>query len=142
MDRTALSAVLRPRGKTGAAEHSARSILSDADGRLCMWAEHERVLDERDRLAEEMERMAAPIVQIAHLVRHIEACDREIGRLNATSAAKFGHIRIVLSGGAPAITTLFQDALVWDTFIAVAGLQRPPAAGVRGRQTANATDVR
>ena len=91
-------------------------------------AEHERVLAERDRLAEEMERMAAPIVQIAHLVRHIEACDREIGRLNATSAAKFGHIRIVLSGGAPAITTLFQDALVWDTFIAVAGLQRPSAA--------------
>ena len=112
----------------------------EADRR--MQAEHERVLAERDRLAEEMECMAAPIVQIAHLVRQIEACDREIGRLNATSAAKFGHIRIVLSGGAPAITTLFQDALVWDTFIAVAGLQRPPAAGVRGRQTANATDAR
>ena len=70
--------------------------------------------------------MANPIAQIARLVRQIEACDREIGRLNATSAAKFGHIRIVLSGAAPAITTLFQDALVWDTFIAVAGLQRPP----------------
>jgi len=112
----------------------------EADRR--MPAEHERVLVERDRLAEEMECMAAPIVQIAHLVRQIEACDREIGRLNAISAAKFGHIRIVLSGAAPAITTLFQDALVWDTFIAVAGLQRPPAAGVRGRQTANATDAR
>jgi hypothetical protein len=112
----------------------------EADSR--MWAEHERVLDERDRLAEEMEHMADPIAQIAHLVRQIEACDREIGRLNAISAAKFGHIRIVLSGAAPAITTLFQDALVWDTFIAVAGLQRPPAAGVRGRQTANATDAR
>jgi hypothetical protein len=89
-----------------------------------------------------MERMADPIARIAHLVRQIEACDREIGRLNAISAAKFGHIRIVLSGAPPAITTLFQDALVWDTFIAVAGLQRPSAAGVRGRQTANAADAR
>jgi hypothetical protein len=95
----------------------------EADRR--MQAEHERVLAERDRLAEEMARMADPIVQIAHLVRHIEACDREIGRLNATSAAKFGHIRIVLSEAAPANTTLFQDALVWDTFIAVAGRQAP-----------------
>jgi hypothetical protein len=111
----------------------------EADSR--MQAEHERVLDERDRLAEEMAHMADPIAQIAHLVRQIEACDREIGRLNAISA-KFGHIRIVLSGAAPAITTLFQDALVWDTFIAVAGQQRPSTAGVRGRQTANAADAR
>ena len=96
-----------------------------------MWAEHERVEAERDRLAEEMERMADPIAQIAHTVSRIEICDREIGRLNATSAAKFGHIRIVLSGAAPAITALFaRDALVWDTFIAVAGLQRQtPACG-------------
>ena len=93
----------------------------EADRR--MQAEHERVLDERDRLAEEMEHMAHPIAQIAHLVRQIEACDREIGRLNAISAAKFGHVRIVGSGAAPAITTLFQDALVRDTFIAVAGLR-------------------
>ena len=100
----------------------------EADRR--MWAEHERVLDERDRLAEEMERMADPIAQIAHLVRQIEACDREIGRLNAISAAKFGHIRMVLSGAAPAISALFQDALVWDTFIAVARLQSPPVASV------------
>jgi predicted metal-dependent hydrolase len=96
----------------------------EADRR--MWEEHERVLDERDRLAEEMEHMADSIAQIAHLVRQIEACDREIGRLNATSAAKFGHIRIVLSGAAPAVATLFQDAVVWDAFIAVAGLKSPP----------------
>jgi hypothetical protein len=70
--------------------------------------------------------LADPIAQIAHLVRQIEACDREIGRLNATSAAKFGHIRIVLSGAAPAVATLFQDAVVWDAFIAVAGLKSPP----------------
>ena len=44
-----------------------------------MWAEHERVLDERDRLAEEMEHMADPIAQIAHLVRQIEACDPRSG---------------------------------------------------------------
>jgi hypothetical protein len=96
-----------------------------------MWAEHERVLDERDRLAEEMERMADPIAQIAHLVRQIEACDREIGRLNAISAAKFGHIRMVLSGAAPAISALFQHAVVWDAFIAVAGLRSPPVVSYR-----------
>jgi chromosome segregation ATPase len=111
----------------------------EADRRL--QAEHERVSAERDRLAEEMERTADPIAQIAHLVRQIEACDREIGRLNATSAAKFGHIRIVLSGAAPAVATLFQDAVVWDAFIAVAGLQPLPAPVVRG-QTANATVAR
>jgi transposase len=49
-----------------------------------------------------------------------EACDREIGRINATSALQLGYIPIVLSGAAPAIRTLFQDGVVWDVFIAVA----------------------
>jgi hypothetical protein len=92
----------------------------EADRR--MWAEHERVLDERDRLAEEMERMAEPIMQIAHLVSQIEACDRQIRRLNATSTARFDHIPLVLSGAAPVVTALFQDVLVSDAFISVAGL--------------------
>jgi hypothetical protein len=92
----------------------------EADRR--MWAEHERVQSERDRLAEAMERLADPIAQVAHLVRQIEACDREIGRLNATSTSRFGYIRPVLSGAAPAITALFQDAVVWDAFTAVARL--------------------
>jgi hypothetical protein len=83
----------------------------EADSR--MWAEHERVLAERDRLSGEMERMAEPVMQIAHLVSQIEACDREIGRLNARAASRFGYIRPVLSGGAPAIAALFQDAIVW-----------------------------
>ena len=103
----------------------------EADSR--MWAEHERVESERNRLVEAMQRLADPIAQIAHLVRQIEACDREIGRLNATSTARFGHIPIVLSGAAPAITALFQDAVVWDAFIAVAALQaRPVASGGEG----------
>ena len=103
----------------------------EADRR--MWAEHERVLAERDRLAEEMERMADPITLIAHTVRRIAICDREIGRLNATSAAKFGHIPLVLSGAAPAIMALFQDVLVWDAFSAVAGLQSRPSVSGEGR---------
>jgi hypothetical protein len=85
--------------------------------------EHDRVSAERDWLAEEMERMAEPIAQIAHIVSKIEACDREIGRLNATSALGLGYIPLVLSGAAPAIKALFQGAVVWDAFIAVAGLQ-------------------
>jgi hypothetical protein len=87
-------------------------------------AEHERVSAERNRLAEEIERMAEPMVQIAHLVRQIDLCDREIGRVNALG---LGHIPIVLSGAAPGITTLFQDAVVWDAFIAVAGLRSKAA---------------
>jgi hypothetical protein len=87
-------------------------------------AEHEKVLAERNRLAEEMERMAEPIVHIAHFVRQIALCDREVGRVNALG---LGHIPIVLSGAAPAITTLFEDAVVWDAFIAVAGLRSKAA---------------
>jgi hypothetical protein len=77
--------------------------------------------------------MAEPIAQIAHTVSRIAICDREIGRFNATSAAKFGHIRPVLSGAAPAVTALFQEGVVWDAFIAVAGLQPLPAPVVGGQ---------
>jgi hypothetical protein len=86
-------------------------------------AEHEQVLAERNRLGEEMEDMAAPIARIAHLVSKIEACDREIGRINATSALGLGYIPLVLSRAGPAIKALFQDVVVWDAFIAVAGLR-------------------
>jgi hypothetical protein len=70
-----------------------------------------------------MKSMAEPIVRIAHLVSKIEALDREIGRVNATSALGLGYIPMVLSGAAPTIRALFQDAVVWDAFVAVAGLQ-------------------
>jgi hypothetical protein len=96
----------------------------EADRR--MWAEHERIEAERDRLAEEMERMSDPIAQIADTVSRIAVCDREIGRINATSTARFGYIRPVLSGAAPAIAALFRDCLVSDAFVAVAGLQSAP----------------
>jgi hypothetical protein len=65
-------------------------------------------------------------VKIAHTVSRIAICDREIGRLNATSTSRFSHIPMVLSGAAAPIAALFRDALVWDAFIAVAGLQAPP----------------
>jgi hypothetical protein len=96
----------------------------EADRR--MQAEHERVEAERDRLAEEMERMAEPIMKIADLVSQIAVCDHEIGRHNATSKSRFGYIRPVLSGAAPAIVVMFGDAIVSDTFIAVARLQSAP----------------
>jgi hypothetical protein len=85
-------------------------------------AEHERVLAERNRLAEEMERMAEAIMRTAHLVSNIAACDREIGRVNATSTLGLGYVPLVLSGAAPAIKALFQEALVWDAFIGIARL--------------------
>jgi hypothetical protein len=106
------------------AERIAALKTLEADSR--MWAEHERVEAERDRLAEEMERMADPIAHIAHMVSRIAICDREIGRLNATSASRFGYIRPVLSGAAPAISALLADAIVSDAFIAVARLRAPP----------------
>ena len=96
----------------------------EADRR--MRAEHEGVLAERDCLAKEMEPMAEPIVKIAHTVSRIAICDREIGRLNATSTSRCGYIRPVLSGAAPAVVALFLEGVVWDTFIAVARLQSPP----------------
>jgi hypothetical protein len=87
-------------------------------------AEHEKVLAERNHLADEMQRMAEPMVQIAQLVRQIDLCDREVGRVNALG---LGHIPIVLSGAAPTIKALFQDAVVWDAFMAVAGLRSKAA---------------
>jgi hypothetical protein len=90
-------------------------------------AKHDRVLAERNRLAQQMERMAEPIEQMAQLVSQIAACEREVGRVNATSALGLGYIPLVLSGAAPAISALFQDAVVWDAFIAVAGLQSKAA---------------
>jgi hypothetical protein len=80
-----------------------------------------------DRLAQEMLGIVEPILRITHLVGEIEFCDRQIGRLNATSAVGFGYIPMVLAGTAPAIKSLFQDALVWDAFISVAGLQSKAA---------------
>ena len=62
-------------------------------------------------------------MNIADLVREIDKCEREIGRINATSALQLGYIPLVLSGAAPATMALFQDAVVWDAFIAVAGLR-------------------
>ena len=98
----------------------------EADRR--MRAEHEGVLAERDCLAKEMEPMAEPIVKIAHTVSRIAICDREIGRLNATSTSRCGYIRPVLSGAAPAVAALFLEGVVWDAFIAVAALQALPVA--------------
>jgi hypothetical protein len=63
--------------------------------------------------------MAGPIAQLVHIVVKIDACDREIRRVNS-EGSHLGYIRPVLSGAAPAISALLADA--WDAFIAVAGL--------------------
>jgi hypothetical protein len=74
-----------------------------------------------------MDSLGEPIVRIANLVSQIEACDREIGRINATSTSGLGYIRLVLAEAAPEVTALFRDVLVWDAFIAVAGLKSEAA---------------
>lgn len=71
-----------------------------------------------------------PIAQIAHTVSKIAICDREVGRLNATSTSRFDYIHPVLSGAAPAVAALFQEGVVWDAFNAVAGL--PVVSGGAG----------
>jgi hypothetical protein len=107
-----------------------------------MQAEHERILTDRDRLSKEMELMAEPIAKLASLVQKIEVCDREIRRL-AMSRSTVGYIRPVLSGAAPVISTLFNDVLVMEAFIAAAKLQAPVAPSederVRERQAARRT---
>jgi hypothetical protein len=89
-------------------------------------AEHERVSAERNRLAVELERVAKSIAEIAGLVAQIDACDREIRKLNATTGLALGHIRPVLAGAAPVIGTLLADAVARDAFIAVAALRSSP----------------
>jgi hypothetical protein len=61
-------------------------------------AEHERVSAERDRLAAESEGKAKPIAEVAGLVAQIDACDREIRNLNATTGLALGYIRPALAG--------------------------------------------
>ena len=90
-------------------------------------AELERVSAERNRLAEEMARMVEPIVQIAHLVSRIDACDREIRSLN------FSHVRPVLAGASPVIATLLGEVFVWDAFHAVARLDPMPIVNKASR---------
>ena len=112
--------------ETKLAERIEALMSLEVDRRL--QAAHERVEAERDQLFGEMENMADAIAQIAHTVSRIAICDREIGRLNATSTSRFGYVLPVLSGAAPAAAVLFGDAIVWDTFIAIARLQSPPVA--------------
>ena len=52
--------------------------------------------------------MVEPIVRIAHLVREIKFCDRQIGRLNATSALRHDHIAPVLTGSPPPVQILLR----------------------------------
>jgi ParB-like chromosome segregation protein Spo0J len=104
--------------------------LQTAEADFRMYAEHERISAERDRLAEEMLGMVEPIARIAHTVSRIDICDREARILNATAAAKFGHIASVMSGAPRVITTLFQDDLVFADFCAVAKL---PIAGAKDK---------
>jgi hypothetical protein len=122
-------AAFKPDRLTEAAKRLAKRVeeLKSLEEYRARRAEHERVSAERARLAAEMDRMAEPIVRIAHLVRQIDLCDREIGRINATSTSGLGYVPLVLSGAAPPIRALFQDALVWDAFIAVAGLKSEAA---------------
>jgi hypothetical protein len=98
---------------------------SEADRRRR--AERERVSAERNRLAEEMARMVEPIVEIAHLVSRIDACDREIRNLNA------GDVRPVLGGASPVIAALFGEVFVWDAFHTVARLHPMPIASNASR---------
>jgi hypothetical protein len=100
--------------------------LKSAEKAAAMKAEHEALSAHRDKLAAELERVAKPIAEIAGLVVQIDACDRKSRNLNATSGLVLGHIRPVLAGAAPVIATLFGDGVVWDAFIAVAGLRSAP----------------
>jgi hypothetical protein len=88
----------------------------------CLQVEHDRVSAERDRLGEAMNCLVKPISQIARLAVEIEAVDRDIGRLIATSALRHGHIAPALIGSPQAVQVLFADALVRYGFAAVANL--------------------
>ena len=90
-------------------------------------AELERVLAERNRLAEEMERMREPIIEVARLISRIDALDREARSLN------FSQVRPVLAGASPEIATLFGEIFVLDTFLAVARLHPMPIVNKASR---------
>ena len=77
-------------------------------------AELERVLAERNRLAEEMARMREPIIEVARLISRIDALDREAKSLN------FSQVRPVLASAPPEIAMVFNELFVMDAFLALA----------------------
>jgi hypothetical protein len=78
--------------------------------------------------------MADTIAQIARTVSRIAICDREIGRLNATSTSGFGYIRPVLSGRRPLLRPCF--ATVWS------GMRSLRSLGCRHRQLRSSEAIR
>jgi hypothetical protein len=71
--------------------------------------------------------MVGAIVQMAHLVSRIDACDREIRSLN------FSHVRPVLAVASPLIATLLGEVFIWDAFNAVARLHPTPIVNKASR---------
>jgi hypothetical protein len=88
-----------------------------------LWAEHDRLIAERERLAEKMVGLSDPILQVAHTVSQIAICDREIKQLNVKG--RVNYIPPVLSRAAPLIKELFEEVLVLDSFIAISSRRYP-----------------
>jgi hypothetical protein len=78
-------------------------------------AEHQRILAERTRLAEEMGRFAEPILEIARLLAKVDLFDQEIRSYNLRPT-RLGHVRAVLSGDASVVEILLQEGPIRGAF--------------------------
>ena len=112
------AAFKRDRLKVAAAKLSERvEALKALEADRHARAEHTRILTERARLAEEMERSAEPIPAIARLLAKIERFDHEIRCYNL-SPTRLSNIPPVISGrGSSVVEILFQDGPVRGVFV-------------------------
>ena len=108
---------LAPRVAEAAAREAARLRRSEL----------ERVTSERNRLAEEMRLMREPIIEVAHLVKRIDALDREVRGLG------FTQVRPVLASAPSEIAKLFGEVLIFDGFLALARLHPMPIVNKASR---------
>jgi hypothetical protein len=97
-------------------QHRRVAECRPARGVDALRSELERVGSERNRLAEELSLFREPIIELAHLAKRIDACDREARSLGLTS------VRPVLASAPPEIATLLGEVFVFDAFLALARL--------------------
>jgi hypothetical protein len=121
------AAFKRDRLKVAAAKLAERvEALKALEAERHARAEHQRILAERTRLAEEMGRFAEPILEIARLLAKIDLFDQEIRSYNLRPT-RLGYVRPVLSGDASVVEILLQDGPIRGAFTDLVARQSPKA---------------
>jgi hypothetical protein len=81
----------------------------------------------REGILAELEVEAPAVVRLAQLVARSVICDRALEQANRTLPVGAEYLRPTMQAAGPLFSTLFDDAIVADGFVAVARLYYPEA---------------